>query len=164
MKKLLKFNNLIGLLGIINVLLFLTPCFEIKDKLGNYLGWVNLFTGTFGGNFGFASYPDYRFVLCAGLLVSFIFAIVAILLCFVRNKMKLASLLACPLFITAGVLTCCANRLIYYANINVSMGTAFTVNDYPWLIVIGVIFFVLAAFTLIDFIIAVAKPKQKEVY
>ena len=161
MKKFLKFNYIIALLGVINILLFFTPCYEIKGKADDiYICWSNLFIATFGGHFN----AELGFTLCNGLLVSFIFAIIAIILVTLKNKCKYAPLLAVPFFATSAVLTYASQIMMNYDNANVTMGTRFYFNVYPWTFVIASVFAALAFFALLDFIATVAKPKQQVTY
>ena len=168
MKKYLKLQNIIAALGIVCILLYFCPSFSIyqpSSEGGSSLGTVNLFIATFGGAIpNSATYSNARLVTCAGLLLAFIFTIVAIAFCVSKIKFKFGSLIACPFFITSGILLFCALPMLRFTNYNRGLSESFQLGLYGWSIAIGVIFCVLGVLCLIDTMMTFAKPKVQEVY
>ncbi len=149
------------LLGIMTILFYLIPAVSIyADSVYNTN--VNLFTATFGG--GFTIYgQDKSLIACGGLITAFILGIVAILLTLAKMKNKYATLLACPFYIASGVLVACTSKLVSATNLNVSVAPQFNFNILGGAITVAVFWCLLGFFALIDFIAAVAKPKQQPV-
>lgn len=162
MKKLLSFNNLIAVLGAIVILLFLTPCYLIKFADSVQVVNLNLFQATFGTNLG--SVDAAWIVSCSGLIVAFVFIIVGIVLSIARNFIKGMTLIASPLFITAGILYFCSEGMIRSANYNVGIGIGRTIYIQGWPVAIGVVLCLIGIFACVDGLMSISKPKQKEVY
>ncbi len=147
------------LLGIMTILFYLIPAVNIYVD-NAYNTDINLFTATFGG--GFTIYDQAQpLVACGGLITAFVLGVVAIILTMLKCKIKFATLLACPFYIASGVLVACTSQLVSAANLNVGIAPQFSFNILGGAITVATFFCILGFFALIDFIAAVAKPKQQ---
>lgn len=161
MKKLLSFNNLIAVFGVIALLLFLTPCYQVKLNDSIQIN-LNLFQTTFGTNL--APSDVGWIVSCGGLIVVFVFVIIGIVTAIARNFVKGVTLLGAPLFITAGIIAFASEGMVRSANYNAGIGIGRTIYMQGWTIAIGVILCLIGVLALIDGLMSISKPKQKEVY
>ncbi|MCQ2794875.1 MAG: hypothetical protein MJ214_01530 [Bacilli bacterium] len=161
MKKIITLSNCMVLLGIMTILFYLIPAVTISlTATATYSTTTNLFVATFGGGFTVtaAGFPiDGSFAANGGLVTAFILGIVAILLTLLKNKNKYATLLACPFYIASGVLVACTSQLVDHTTSNPVIFHCATAGG---AITVAVFWCLLGFFALIDFIAAVAKPKQ----
>lgn len=160
MKKVLSLNLFIAIIGAICLVLGFIPAFEIYASDNTLLTNINLFVATFGGAVNAADWVSnpINFTLAVGLLLAFIFTIVAILLNLSRYKLKAMSLLAACFYVASAVLLFTGTSLLQAANYNVTMSEAsyhFAIMATP--IVIGVIECVLGFLSLVDSGIALGK-------
>ncbi|MCQ2792197.1 MAG: hypothetical protein MJ208_01590 [Bacilli bacterium] len=163
MKKHLTFSNIIAALGIMNILFYFIPAAKITVNGDIYDTTINLFTASFGGgiNFDYGGRIDsYHLIPCAGLIIAFIFAIIAIILSGLKVKNRLATLLASPFYITAGTLIGCIMPLLSNTNLNTSLPPQFNFYILGGALTVASIFCILGLFALIDFVGTVAKPKE----
>lgn len=159
MKKFVTFANFMVLLGIMTILFYLIPAVNIyADSV--YNTDVNLFTATFGGSFTIYDQAK-SLIACGGLIVAFVFGIIAIVTTALKCKCKYATLIACPFYITSGVLVACTGQLVSGVNLNVSVAPQFNFNILGGAITVATFWCILGFFALVDFIGVVAKPKQQ---
>ena len=165
MKKLLNFSFIIALLGVVGILLFLCPSVKIANQFEGEIQ-INLFQATFGGAFLISSSKIDSMInlnTCPGLIVALIFAIVGVCLSLAKFKCKWVNLLSFPFYLTAGILAAFAAPMVEKASKMRSVGTLVkTYENLGGAIAVSVIFCVLAAFALLDFLFSVAKPKPKQ--
>lgn len=160
MKKVLSLNLFLAVLGAVCVVLGFIPSFDIYSADGGLLTNVNLFVATFGGSLTAADWTNnpITFALCVGLLLAFIFTIVAVVLNLLRYKLKAMSLLAACFYVASGVLLFTSISLLQATNYNVTIGPGtyhFAMLATP--IVIGVVECVLGFLSLCDSAIALTK-------
>lgn len=156
MKKVLSLNLFLAVLGAVCVVLGFIPSFDIYRE-GVLLTNTNLFVATFGGSLTGADWTI-TFVLCVGLLLAFIFTLVAVVLNLLRYKLKAMSLLAACFYVASGVLLFTSISLLQATNYNVTIGPGtyhFAMLATP--IVIGVVECVLGFLSLCDSAIALSK-------
>jgi len=171
MKKLVTFNNFIFLLAFVMFFLQFAPFIGLQIYLSgdNTTISINFFTAAFGGTVLFQDgFNDiYRtFLPCAGLIIAFVFEIIALLLTLSKNKIKIGSLIATPFYITAGILLCLAVTLIKDSSVGISIGqpSSLVIYSMGTKFAISIMFIILGCFSAIDAIATFSKPKVQQVY
>jgi len=163
-KSYLSFSSVLALVALILLLLFFTPCFDVKQVGSNTLTQINLFHITFGH---LIAAPTFAVRATPGMICAFSLIILGIILAIAKNRFKLFGFLSFMSFTASGILVLLSRTMAYYASkeaIGTGLGTQGNIYQTGWVYAIGSLLIIVGAFALFDAIASLSKPKAKEVY
>ncbi len=160
MNKLFNLNIVIAGLGIICLILFLTPAFSINTANDVQIGMINGFEAAFGTTPTLTDWAGSELTIVAsgGLMTGIIILIVSIVLAAVKPLFKGLGFLAGLGFITSAILLFVGTDILKASNYNAGVSPSSVFFELQgWPIAIGVILCVVGAIAIIDTLLSFSK-------